>query len=48
MASLRSRFLTIADEWRNEAPLSADVSGGVDSAAITYVFASEGVRMPLY
>ena len=48
LASLRSRFLTIADEWRNEAPLSADVSGGVDSAAITYVFASEGVRMPLY
>ncbi|OZG65329.1 asparagine synthase [Bifidobacterium hapali] len=46
LASLRSSFLTIADEWRNEALLSADVSGGVDSAAITYIFASEGFVCP--
>ncbi|WP_258184400.1 MULTISPECIES: asparagine synthase-related protein [unclassified Bifidobacterium] len=47
-ASLRSRFLAIADDWRNEASLSADLSGGVDSAAIAYILASKGACIPLY
>ena len=45
---LHARFLQVASNWSNEAFVSADVSGGVDSAATIYLLKTIGATPALF